>query len=270
MLSVFAKPLPYLLAAAVALSACQPNTASAPAASDASAPPATSSEEKVYSVAMNANFPPFESVDSDGKIHGFDVDLMDAMAKADNFKVRYKNQPWDGIFATLKGGENDILISGITITDERKQTMAFSDPYFEVKQVILVPKGQNITSVNDLNNLEKVGVTTGTTGDLAAQKILGVTSPKIARFESLPLVIKEIENGGVQAMVSDSAVVGHYIKNNSDRGFTMVEVPDFEVEQYGIAVRQEDTELLKTLNDALKKVRDSGEYDAIYSKYFAK
>ena len=269
MLSIFAKPLPYLLAAAVALSACQPSTPAQSAASDGSASAATSSD-KVYNVAMNANFPPFESIDSNGKIHGFDVDLMDAMARAGNFKVRYKNQPWDGIFATLKGGENDILISGITITDERRQTMAFSEPYFEVKQVILVPKGQSITSVNDLTKLDKVGVTTGTTGDLAAQKILGATSSKIARFENLPLVIKEIESGGVQAMVSDSAVVGHYIKNNGDKGFSMVEVPDFDVEQYCIAVRPEDSALLQTLNQSLQKVRDSGEYEQIYSKYFAK
>lgn len=108
------------------------------------------------------------------------------------------------------------------------------------------------------------------TGDLAAQKILGATSSKIARFENLPLVIKEIESGGVQAMVSDSAVVGHYIKNNGDKGFSMVEVPDFDVEQYGIAVRPEDSALLQTLNQSLQKVRDSGEYEQIYSKYFAK
>ena len=268
MLSIFAKPLPYLLAAAVALSACQPSTPAQPAASD-SAASAPAGSDKVYNVAMNANFPPFESIDSSGKIYGFDVDLMDAMARAGNFKVHYKNQPWDGIFATLKGGDNDILISGITITDERRQTMAFSEPYFEVKQVILVPKGQNITSVNDLNKLDKVGVTTGTTGDLAAQKILGVTSAKIARFESLPLVIKEIENGGVQAMVSDSAVVANYVLLNSSKGFTMVKVPDFTEEHYGIAVAKDNQELLTVFNSALKQVKDSGEYQKIADKYFA-
>ena len=268
MLSIFAKPLPYLLAAAVALSACQPSTPAQSAASDGSASAATSSD-KVYNVAMNANFPPFESIDSNGKIHGFDVDLMDAMAREGNFKVRYKNQPWDGIFATLKGGENDILISGITITDERRQTMAFSRPYFEVKQVVLVSDGQNIQSVNDLTKLDKIAVSTGTTGDYAAQKLFGATSPKVARFENLPLTIKALETGGAQAMISDSAVVGNYVKNNSKQNFTVIDVPDFPVEEYGIALRPEDTELLAKIDDALQKVRDSGEYEAISKKYFA-
>lgn len=268
MFADIAKKLPWMLAATLALAACQPKEAAAPAEGGASAA-APAAAEKVYNVAMNANFPPFESTTTGGEIVGFDVDIMNAMAEAGGFKVKYKNQPWDGIFATLTSGENDILISGITITEERKQSMLFTAPYFEVKQVILVPKGQDIKLADDLKKLDRVGVTTGTTGDTAAQKILGATSAKIARFESLPLVIKDVENGGVQAMVSDSAVVAHYIKNNSDQGFTMVEVPDFPKEEYGIAVRKEDAELQKLLDESLQKIRESGEYDRIYSKYFA-
>lgn len=255
--------------AAVLLGACQQQTQSADAGQASSAPTPSPAAEKVYNVAMNANFAPFETTTSDGKIEGFDVDLMNAIAKEAGIKVTYKNQPWDGIFQTLANGDNDILISGITITPERRETMAFSDPYFEIKQVILVPPGQTVKSANDLKNLAKVGVTTGTTGDVAAQKILGPTSTKIARFENLPLTIKDLQDGGVQAMVSDSAVVAHFIKQNGDAGFTMVEVPDFPKEEYGIAVRPSDKELLDKINAGLKKVRASGEYDKIYSKYFA-
>ena len=111
---------------------------------------------------------------------------------------------------------------------------------------------------------------TGNTGDFAASKILGNNSPKIARFENLPLLIKDLESGGLDAVVSDSAVVGNYIKNNSDKGFSMVAVPDFEVENYGIAVRKGDTATLNMLNEALKQVRANGEYDKIHDTYFAK
>ena len=111
---------------------------------------------------------------------------------------------------------------------------------------------------------------TGNTGDTAVSKILGSNSDKIARFENVTLVIKELENGGLDAVVSDSAVVGNYLKNNGNKGFTMVAVPDFEVEHYGIAVRKDDEATLKVLNDALKQVRASGEYDKIFNKYFAK
>ena len=137
---------------------------------------------KVYRVAMNAEFAPFESLDSSNQVQGFDVDLMNAIAKAGDLNIRYKNQPWDGLFASLKSKDNDILISGITITDERRQTMVFSRPYFEVKQVVLVSDGHNIQSVNDLTKLDKIAVSTGTTGDYAAQKLFGATSPKVARF----------------------------------------------------------------------------------------
>ncbi|MDO1510305.1 MULTISPECIES: basic amino acid ABC transporter substrate-binding protein [unclassified Neisseria] len=226
--------------------------------------------DKVYRVAMNAEFAPFESMDSANNIEGFDVDLVNALAKAGNFKVEYKHQPWDSLFPGLSNGDADILASAVTITDERKQTMDFSEPYFEITQVILVPKGKDINSVEDLKQVKKVGVVTGQTGDFAASKILGSNNSKISRYETLPLVVKELENGGLDAVISDSAVIGNYIKNNSDKGFSMVAVPDFEVEHYGLAVRKGDTATQTMLNEALKKVRESGEYDKIYDKYFAK
>lgn len=229
------------------------------------------SQDKTYKVAMNADFAPFESTGSDGKVQGFDVDLMNAIAKEEGFKIEYRDQPWDGLFATLKSGDNDILISAITITPERRETMAFSNPYFEVKQVILVPKGQHITSVQDLKQLTRIGVVTGNTADIAATKILGTeaANQKVARFENLALVIKELESGGIQAMISDSAVVGNYVKLHPNQGFTIVEVPDFEKEEYGIALRPDETELLKRINDGLAKIRANGEYDRIYHQYFA-
>ena len=264
------------LAAASILAACggQSSTsssnapaASAPASSSAAAPAA---EGKEYKVAMNAQFPPFESMNSAGQIEGFDVDVMNAIAKEEGFKVTYHQQAWDGIFASLKAGDNDILISGITITDDRKKEMLFSEPYYKITQVVLVPQGKNIASVEDLKKMDKVGVTIGTTCDLAAQKILGATSEKIIRLENLPLMLKEVETGAVDAVISDSAVVADYVKKKGDKGFTMVEVPDFTVEYYGIAVRQDDKALMDKINSGLKKIQASGEYDKISDKYFAK
>ena len=242
-------------------------TASAPASASSAAPAA---DGKEYKVAMNAQFPPFESMNSSGQIEGFDVDVMNAIAKEEGFKVTYHQQAWDGIFASLKAGDNDILISGITITDDRKKEMLFSEPYYKITQVVLVPHGKKIVSVEDLKKMDKVGVTIGTTGDLAAQKILGATSEKIIRLENLPLMLKEVETGAVDAVISDSAVVADYVKKKGDKGFTMVEVPDFTVEYYGIAVRQDDKALMDKINSGLKKIQASGEYDKISDKYFAK
>lgn len=249
---------------ALTLAACggQTQTQTTPAASE-------TSSNKVYRVAMNAEFAPFEAMDENQKVHGFDVDLINELAKAGNFEVKLEHKPWDSLFPALAAQDTDILISAITITDDRKQTMDFTEPYYQIKQVILVPKGKNIQSAEDLKNLSKVGVVTGQTGDFAAGKILGETNPKIARFETVTLLTKEVENGGVDAAISDSAVIANYIKNNGDKGFTMIEVPDFEVENYGIAVRKGDKETLDLLNNALKTIKENGTYKEIESRYFA-
>lgn len=264
-----------LLALGLGLSACggqsasQTNTSNGASAATASAPSATAAG-KVYKVALNAEFAPFESIAPDGKMEGFDIDVMDAMAKAGGFQVEYKHQPWEGLFQTLTNGDADAIISAVTMTDERKQQMVFTEPYYTITQIILVPQGKSIASVQDLKNLDKVGVITGQTGDLAVQKLLGATNSKIVRYETFALAAKEVENGSVDAVVSDSAVVANYVKLNSDKGFTMVSVPDFAEEHYGIALPKDNTALLTEFNGALKKIKDSGEYQTILDKYFAK
>ncbi|MDO4433818.1 MAG: basic amino acid ABC transporter substrate-binding protein [Alysiella sp.] len=267
-----------LSCAAFSLTACggQNNTASTPAAPSTPATPASvvasapATTGKVYRVAMNAEFAPFESRNEKQEVEGFDVDLMREMAQAGGFQVEFLHKPWESLFPELNAGDVDIVMSGVTITDERKQSMDFTDSYYQIKQIVLVPSGKDIKNVEDLKKMNKVGVVTGYTGDLAAQKIFGTTSQAIARFETVPLMLKEVENGGLDAAISDSAVIANYVKNNNDKGFTMVEVPDFEIENYGIAVKKGNTELLNTLNAALKTVRENGKYNEVESKYFAK
>ncbi|MDO5356233.1 MAG: basic amino acid ABC transporter substrate-binding protein [Conchiformibius sp.] len=256
--------------AALMLAACNGGS-SAPAASSAGADNAATQPAggKSFRVGMNAEFAPFEYLDENKNIHGFDVDLLKAMAEAGGFELKFEHKPWDSLFPSLGNGDLDIVASAVTITDDRKKTLDFSEPYYQIKQVVLVPAGKNVKSVEDLKKLAKVGVATGQTGDFAAQKLLGATSQNIARFESVPLLVKEVENGGVDAAISDSAVIAHYIKNNPDKGFTMVEVPDFEIENYGFVVRKGDAEKLTLLNESLKKVRESGKYQEIANKYFA-
>ena len=252
--------------AALGLAACSggQNTDSASATATS-----VDSNSKVLHVAMNADFAPFESQDEKKEIHGFDVDIMNAMAQAGGFKVEFSHKPWDSLFPALNNGDADVLASAVTITEDRKKAMAFSDSYYKITQVILVPPSKQISSVEDLKNMSKVGVVNGNTGDLAAQKIFGATSPKIARFENIPLLMREVENGGVDAAISDSAVIANYIKNNDNKGFRMVQVPDFQEENYGFAVRPNDTATLALLNDSLKKIRENGEYKKIEDKYFA-
>lgn len=259
--------------AVLALAACGGQSGSGAAASAPKADAGSSSQVatgKVLRVGMNAEFAPFEFLDTNQKPQGFDVDLLNALAKEGKFEVEFRNTPWDSLFPALGNGDIDVVASGVTITEDRKKTMDFSDSYYQITQVVLVPANKNVQNIEDLKKLSKVGVVTGHTGDFAAQKIFGATSSNVARFDTLPLLMKEIESSGVDAAISDSAVVANYVKNNSDKGFKIIQIPDFEVENYGLAVRKGDTETLNKLNSALKAIRDNGEYAKIEAKYFAK
>lgn len=237
------------------------------AAPTAAAPAAPAVHE--YVVGTDAAYAPFEFENDKKEVQGFSIDVLNAIADKAGFKVKFVNTPWEGIFASLGNGDRDILISSITITDERKASMDFSDPYFEATQLIVVGKdAQAVSKFADLKG-KKVGVQTGTTGDEVVQKLLGKTSEDIKRFESTPLALKELESGGVQAVVADNGVIVNYLKNNADKGLKSVaDTASFQPEFYGIAVKKGNTEVLAKVNEGLKAIKADGTYDKIYAKYF--
>ncbi len=243
----------------------EPVKPTTPAPAPAAAAPAPVA--KVYVVGTDAAYAPFESQAPGGEIVGFDVDVVKAVAAKAGIEVKFVNTPWEGIFKTLDTGERDMVVSAVTITDERKLTMDFSAPYFNANQLIAVKEDSKVTKFDDLKKL-KVGVQTGTTGDEVVQKLLGKTSTSIKRFESTPLALKELEAGGVNAVVADNGVVQHYIQNNPAAKFKSVSDASFTPEQYGIAMKKGNTELQKKINDALSAIQADGSLDAIHVKYF--
>lgn len=252
-----------LVAVALILAACGKKEAPAPVAAPAPAP----APAKVYVVGTDAAYAPFESQNEKGEIVGFDIDVVKAVAAKAGIEVKFVNTPWEGIFNTLAQGDRDLLVSAITITDERKQTMDFSAPYFDAKQLIAVKENAKIKTLADLKKL-KVGVQTGTTGDEVVTKLIGKNSANIKRFESTPLALKELEAGGVDAVVADNGVVIHYVANNAGSKFRTVDDTSFTPEQYGIAVKKGNAELLEKINTALAAVKADGTYDKIYASYF--
>nr|WP_314900538.1 basic amino acid ABC transporter substrate-binding protein [uncultured Deefgea sp.] len=224
---------------------------------------------KTYQVATDAAYAPFESLNNKKEVVGFSVDVLEAIAKKSGMKIKFINTPWEGIFATLSTGDRDMVISSVTITPERKQSMDFSDPYFEAKQLIAVGKNSKVSKFTDLKTL-KVGVQTGTTGDEVIQKLQGKTSPNIKRFESTPLAIKELENGGVDAVVADNGVVVNFVANNPNSKLKMIDDATFAKEYYGIAVKKGNKALLEQTNKGLAAIKADGTYDKIYNKYFGK
>ncbi|GAA0363463.1 basic amino acid ABC transporter substrate-binding protein [Bacillus horti] len=218
-------------------------------------------------VGTDAAYAPFEYVEPSGDIAGFDIDILSAIAEEENLELDFQNTAWEGIFLALQNGERDVLISAVTITEERQQDMDFTDSYFEATQLIAVPADSDIESFADLEG-KKVGVQTGTTGDIAVSGLLGATSNDINRYESTPVALMEMVNQGIDAVVADNVVILEYIKNNPDANFKSIHDDSFDVENYGIVVKKGNTELLDTLNSGLAKIKENGKYDEIYSKYF--
>jgi polar amino acid transport system substrate-binding protein len=254
-----------LAAAGFLLAACgKKEEAPAPAPVAAAPAPAPA---KVVVVGTDAAYAPFESQNEKGEIVGFDIEVVQAIASKAGFEVKFVNTPWEGIFNALGQGDRDMVVSAVTITEERKQTMDFSHPYFDAQQLIAVKEDSKVARFADLKKL-KVGVQTGTTGDEAVTQLLGKTSTNIRRFESTPLALKELESGGVDAVVADNGVVVHYVANNPGGKFKTVADPEFVPEQYGIALKKGNAELLDKVNQGLAAIRADGTYDRIYAKYF--
>lgn len=252
--------------AVLALAACGKQESATSAA--ASASPAASAAGRVYAVGTDAAYAPFESQNENGEIVGFDIDIVKAAAAKAGIAVKFVNTPWEGIFNALKQGDRDILVSSITITDERKQSMDFTNPYFDARQLIAVRTDSKVARFEDLKTL-KVGVQTGTTGDEAISKLQGKNSGDIKRFESTPLALKELETGGIDAVVADNGVVVNYVRNNAGRRFKTVDDAAFVPEHYGIAVKKGDAALLARLNQGLAAIRADGTYDRINASYFS-
>ncbi len=262
---MFNRRIALSLAAAAVLAACSksgPAPAASAAASGAAAPAA-----KVYTVATHAVFAPFESVGTNGKIEGFDIDVMDAIAAKSSLQIKYKDTPWEGIFNSLNSGEADIVASGVTITDVRKQSMDFSEPYFEANQLIAVKPDSTAASFNDVKG-KTIGVLNASTGEEIVAKLIGKDNANIKRYESTAMSLQELAAGGVNSVVGDNGVVKHFIAHNPNVKLKLVEDKTFEPEYYGFVVKKGNTELQGKINAGLKAIKADGTYDKIYAKWF--
>lgn len=262
------------IAGAMALASCGQSQPAATGSAAPSAPAggaaAPAEPVKTYSVAVDASYAPFEYQDDQGNIVGFSVELMKAIARDQGFEFKFDNTPYEGIFARLQTGERDVVLASCTITDERKKTMDFTDPYFEATQMIVTSAaGASIEKFADLKD-KLVSVQTGTTGDLVMQRLQGNTSDKIKRMESMPLALNELLEGGVAASVGDNGVVSYFIATHPEVKLRAIVDDSFEKERYGFALgKDRKDDLLAKMNAGLKDIRENGEYDRIYNSWFA-
>ncbi|PSM42303.1 ABC transporter substrate-binding protein [Streptomyces dioscori] len=208
-------------------------------------------------------YPPFQS-EIDGKVQGFDVALVDLVAKNLGVKQQILDQPFENFKTggSLNSGQCDLAAAGMTITDERKKNVDFSDPYFEATQGILAGKKSGISSLADLKG-KKVGAQAQTTGEeFAKSKGLNPVS-----FESSDALLNGLRTGQVKAVVIDYPVVQGWLKDKANAAAFEVADNINTGEEYGFTMKKGNTKLLEAVNKALADAKSDGTYKKLYEKW---
>jgi polar amino acid transport system substrate-binding protein len=215
-------------------------------------------------VATDATWPPMEYVDENKAIVGFDIDLMNAIAKEAGLEVEFKNVAWDGIFAGLAGGEYDAIISSVTITDERKEQYDFSEPYINAGQIVVVRADSDITGPDTLSG-RTVGAQISTTGAFAIQEMEGVT---LKEYDEVGLAFEDLVAGRIDAVVCDTPVAANFALQREEYRAKLKIVGDsFTEEYYGILVQKGNSELLAKINKGLTAVQAKGADKELENKW---
>lgn len=208
-------------------------------------------------------YKPFE-YEEGGEVIGFDIDIIDLVAKELDVEQEVVDTPFDGIQsgADFNTGKCDLSSAGMTITEERAKNIDFSDPYFDATQALVAKKGSNITDFAGLSG-KRLGVQNSTTGQTYAQE--NAPGVELVVYEDLGLLLTAVETGQVDAGINDNGVLYDWVKEKSDFEVTN----EFDTgEQYGIGARKGNTALLDVVNKVLADAKSSGEYDTIYEKWF--
>ncbi|MBA3946000.1 MAG: basic amino acid ABC transporter substrate-binding protein [Herpetosiphonaceae bacterium] len=221
-------------------------------------------------VGSDTTYPPFESIDkTSNKIVGFDPDLMAMIGQLINIKPEFKTANFDTIFTALAAKQYDAVMSAVTITDDRKKQVDFSDPYVTIGQRVVALKSNSaIKSYTDLkSNNYKVGVQRGTTGEKAALEKAGVSDANVKRYDDIAAAFADLKNNAIDAIVADGPTVGNYGEQATYKDVVAVVGDAFTTEDYGIAIPKGDTELQGAINKALAALKQAGKIDELKNTY---
>ncbi|WP_058973355.1 arginine ABC transporter substrate-binding protein [Type-D symbiont of Plautia stali] len=216
--------------------------------------------------ATEASYPPFEFVDSDNKIQGFDVDLANALCKEIDATCTFTNQAFDSLIPSLKFRRFDAVMAGMDITPEREKQVLFSKPYYDNSAIFIAQKGK-LADVAALKG-KRVGVQNGTTHQkYLSDKHSDIT---VVPYDSYQNAVLDLKNGRIDAVFGDTAVVNEWLKQNANLAPLGEKVTDKDYfgTGLGIAVRQGNTDLQGKFNTALEKIKADGTYKTIYNKWF--
>lgn len=220
---------------------------------------AADGSKKKLIMATNAEFPPYEYKEGD-KFLGIDVEIAEAIAEELGMELEIEDIAFDSIIAEVNSGKADFGMAGMTVTEERKKNVDFTNTYATSAQVIIVTDNSPIASPDDLEG-KSIGVQLGTTGDIYAGDIKGATVERYNKGADAVLALKQ---GKIDAVIIDRQPAQVFVQKNE--GIKIVD-EEFTVEDYAIALKKGNTELLNKINDALAKLKESGKLQEIIDKY---
>ncbi len=218
-------------------------------------------EDNVLTMGTNAAFPPYEFVDDNGDIVGIDAEIAAAIAEKLGMELEIKDMEFDSLITACAGGSVDVVLAGMTVTDERKESVNFSDTYATGIQVIIVKEGSEIATVEDLDG-KMIGVQAGTTGDIYCTDDYGQDNVK--QYNNGALAVAALQNDQVDCVIIDNEPAKSFVAANE--GLKILET-EYVTEDYAIAVAKENTELLDKINKAMAELKADGTIDKIIDEY---
>lgn len=228
----------------------------------------SASANETIRFAAEASYPPFEFMDAQNKMQGFDIDLANTICTQIKATCTFSNQSFDSLIPSLKFKRIDAVISGMDITPERQKQVDFSQPYYDNSALFIAEKGK-VADVAALKG-KRVGIQNGTTH----QKYLMDKHPELTPvpYDSYQNAILDLKNGRIDAVFGDTAVVNEWLKQNPNLAPVGSKVTDADYfgSGLGIAVRKGNSKLLEQFNQALNQLKQDGTYQTIYDKWFQK
>ena len=261
------KALSLLVAAGLALglAACGNNSSGTAAGNNA--PVGAADGGKVWVIASDTVFKPFEYTDASGNFVGIDVDIVAAVAEDQGFQYEMRSLGWDAAIAACQAGQADGMIAGASITEERKQSgWIFSDGYYTATQCMTVAEGSDIAGFADLSG-KTVAVKTGTQGAAYAESLKDEYGFSITYFEDSPTMYQAVMGGQAVACFEDTPIMAASIKEGG-LALRIVDGTENEGAPYGFAIFNADNqELIDMINAGLANIKANGKYDEIIAKY---
>ena len=227
--------------------------------------PSAFAEGKRYINGIDANYPPFAYVDETGKPSGFDVDSMTWIAKKMGFVVEHKPMDWDGIIPALLAKKIDMVCSGMSVSPERSARAQFSEPYWTIRKVFVAKNGSELTEEQVYNGKIRLGVQRGTNEhDMLEQAQAANKYNYTLRFyDSGPMAIEDLLNGRIDAVGLDSAPAEDAMR----KGKPIKEIGKFGEDLFAVAMRKDDAELAKTINEGYKLLMADPYWKELQAKY---